>query len=639
MRLCYRALALGILAAFSLLATTQDIRLNVTYICNGERIYVENCNIRDTSDTSTCMVAHPDHLNANGMNTYTYMTRGALKKLLPTCKQPSAQELASQAAFEKKQQAIIDAQTPKYNSAPAPSAAAVSSQTGGVSYGALPPPKDPQERAMRRCVSSGRLPSTCMGNGLMGAFTSMLTSTIGALTGTTAAAAGPDAGPNMAGVFQGAGNWRLDFVDGGVLVNCSFLSPNQETYSLSLANNRAALTIHTTPKPLVLNVHTDGTISGPPGPVTIDGVVPSGSVGGGMSAGHTETTETTTYSQNYNDGTIDSHTTSQSTYVPGTYTAPQTTFAPRRATCPAINLTSKGAGIGIETMETNVLKQAFGGDTGPPTPPGIRMHGIFAAPSTGFSVQFFPESAILGCGPDAARAYPYTVVADGTKAVVTVAAPDHPLTLAFRGDGSLDPGAGPYQVHGRVITGQDANDDFTFAPMERTCNLALLAPAKEIPSAGGAAALAVASPGISMPDKPLGNATLAIASGFTGSPNPLALHPYVLLRDTYANALAKGGVAVPSGVSPYLFVGQACASMPRTAACQNALAAINSSAASAVRADSNGNGTLPGVPPGTYFLMISAQINGKPMVWSQPVALHAGANSITLSAANAQPLK
>jgi hypothetical protein len=33
------------------------------------------------------------------------------------------------------------------------------------------------------------------------------------------------------------------------------------------------------------------------------------------------------------------------------------------------------------------------------------MQGIYAAPR-GFSLQFFPESVILGCGPDAARAYP-----------------------------------------------------------------------------------------------------------------------------------------------------------------------------------------------------------------------------------------
>ena len=638
MRLRPAAAILAFLALAPFVVPAQDIRLNVTYVCNGEHIYFENCNIRDTSDTSTCMVAHPDHLTPTGMNTYTYMTRGALKKLLPTCSQPTPQQLAAQAAFEKKQQALIDAQTPKYNTPP-PQAASASAQSGGASYGAISPPKNPQERAIRRCVSSGRDPTTCTGNSLLGMFSGMISSTLSSLTGTNTANAAPDAGPNMAGVFQGAGNWRLDFVDGGVLVNCSFLSPNQETYSLSLANNRATLTVHTTPKPLVLNVHMDGTITGPPGPITIDGVIGGGSVGGSMSSGHIENKETTTYSQNYNDGTVDSHTTTQSTYVPGTYTAPQTTFVPRRATCPAINLTSKGAGVGIQTMETNLLKTAFGGDSGPQTPPGIRMHGIFASQSTGFSVEFFPESAILGCGPDSARAYPYTVVADGSKSVVTIAAPDHPLTLAFRADGSLDPGTGPYQVHGRIVTGQDDNDNFTFAPMERTCNLAVLTPAKEIPSTGGNAALAVASPGLSMPDKPLGNATLSIASSFTGSPNPMALHPYVLLRDSYANALAKGGVTVPPGVSPNIFVAQACAAVPRTAACQNVLAAINSSAASAVRADANGNGTLPGVPPGTYYLMISAQINGQPLTWGQAIALHAGSNSFTLTAANAQQLK
>src|SRR5271163_3800896 len=107
-------------------------------------------------------------------------------------------------------------------------------------------------------------------------------------------------------------------------------------------------------------------------------------------------------------------------------------------------------------MQTDLLKSMFNdGDKGPPTPPGIRMHGIYAAASTGFSVEFFPESVILGCGPDAARAYPYTVEAGGGGAVVKVNVPDHPLTLAFKADGSLDPGGnGPYQVHGRVVTGQ-----------------------------------------------------------------------------------------------------------------------------------------------------------------------------------------
>jgi hypothetical protein len=626
------AFALSPFAFAAFLASAQDIKVGVTYVCNGEHIYIENCNIRDTSDTSTCFVAHPDHLNANRMSTYTNMTRGALKKLLPTCQQPSAQELAAHAAFEKKQQAIIDAQTPKYNTAPA----AAPAQSGGGSYGAIPPPKDPEERAMRRCVSSGRLPASCTGNALMGMFTGMITSTLSGLTGEKPADAGPNAGPNMAGVFQGADHWRLDFTSDGVLVNCAFLSPNEETYSLSLANNRATLTVHTTPKPLVLRVNMDGTITGPPGPVTIDGVIASGYDTGLHDAYGKQLTPQEAANSNQQVFDSGGHPVTGNAYaVPG-----HSTFSGRRATCPAINLTSKGTGVGVETMETNLLKNAFGGDTGAPTPVGIRMHGIFAAPSTGFSVQFFPESAILGCGPDAARAYPYTVVADGTKSVVTIAAPDHPLTFAFRADGSLDPGGtGPYQVHGRIVTGQDQNDDFTFAPMERTCNLAVLTPAKEIPSAGGAAALAVPSAGLSTPDHVLGNATLSIVSGFTGSPNPLANHPLVLLRDSYADALAKAGVTVPSGVSPYVFVGQTCAPQPRTAACQNILAAINSSAASAVRADAGGNGTMPGVPPGTYYLMISAILNGQPVVWGQAVTLHAGSNSITLTAANSQPMK
>ena len=65
-------------------------------------------------------------------------------------------------------------------------------------------------------------------------------------------------GPDMAGVFQGAGNWRLDFIDGGVLVNCAFLSPNQESYSLAFSNTGPVLTIDTSPKPLVLAIHPDG---------------------------------------------------------------------------------------------------------------------------------------------------------------------------------------------------------------------------------------------------------------------------------------------------------------------------------------------------------------------------------------------
>jgi hypothetical protein len=297
----------------------------------------------------------------------------------------------------------------------------------------------------------------------------------------------------------------------------------------------------------------------------------------------------------------------------------------------------KGAGVGVKTIQTDLLKSLFNdGDKGPPTPPGIRMRGIFAA-STGFSVQFFPESVILGCGPDAARAYPYTVVADGTRMGVRIDAPDHPLTLSFVPNGALDAGSGPYQVHGRIVVGSNDNGDFTFAPMEQTCNLGVLAPGKQIPSGGAVPANGGGS--LSTPDAPLGNATLSIVSGFprqAGVPNPLAGRPYVLLRNSYATVVANGGVSVPPGISAYKYVGTVCGN--RSPDCQKITDAVKADAASAVRADANGAETFPGVPPGNYYLMISARYNNQTLVWGQAVQVKPGANSLTLGTGNAIPI-
>jgi hypothetical protein len=641
-------------------AQDNDLLEGVTYVCNGERMFIESCN-PNPSETSSCMVGHPDHVLANGIMQYTNMTRGALKKLFPTCTQPTAKELAAQAAFKKKQQEIYAANVAKANPQASTQTNAARPQVQGA--GAQPPitpPKNADERAMRRCVSSGRLPATCMGNSLLGGFSQMLAQV---LPGADKA---PTPGPTMAGVFQGAGNWRLDFIDGGVLVNCSFLSPNQQGYTLDFQSGRAVLTINTTPRPLVLTYHADNTITGPPGSVTIDGVVPGGYTAGKSTPGHTETSQTTThetvnqsqagsYGQSQltyqGNGQYDAATThNNSTYVAGTSTPGYTNFTPKRATCPAINLSSKGAGVGVQTMQTDLLKGMFSdGDKGPPTPPGIRMQGIFAAP-TGFSVQFFPEAAILGCGPDAARAYPYTVEADGAQGVVKINVPDHPLNLTFAAGGSLDPGGSdPYQVHGRVVTGQNEKDDFTFAPMEQTCNLAVLSPAKAIPSSGGVAATVTASAGdagtgtanpstLSVPGATLGNATLAIVSGFPAQPgvaNPLAGHPYTLLRDSFTNVVAKA-VTVPPGDSAYKTFGVACAN--HTPDCQKISAAITANAAAAVRADANGSATFPGIAPGTYYLMISSRYNNQSLVWGQPVQLKAGPNAMTLDQRNAAPL-
>jgi hypothetical protein len=634
MRLGIIAMLLGVSAA------AQDLKLNVTYVCNGERMYVESCNIRDLSDAATCQVAHPDRPKHNGFMAYTSETRGTLKTLLPTCTQPTAKELAAADAFKKKQQEIYDANVAKANPQPNPASNAQTNASREQTQAAVQsvvPPKNAEERAIRRCVSSGRVPATCTGNLLLGAFSQMVSQVL------PSAAKESAPGPEIAGVFEGAGSWRLDFIDGGVLVNCAFLSPNQQSYGIEFKNNRASIVIDTTPKPLVLTLAADGQSLTGPGPVQIDGVVASGydtgykdQFGRAISANEAASSSGPVYDSAGNRVT-----------GPINGIAGHATFSHRKATCAAQSLSTKGARVGVQTMQTDLLKSIFNdGDKGPPTPPGIRMHGIFAA-SSGFSAQFFPESVILGCGPDAARAYPYTVMADGTKSGIKIDAPDHPLNLAFGANGSLDAGSGPYQVHGRIVIGQNDDGDFKFAPLEQTCNLAVLAPTKTIPTGGGTAAATVATAGtsgagpggLSTPAAPLGNATLSIVSGFrapAGTPNPLAGRPYVLLRDSYGDALAKGGVTVPPGMSPFRYVADTCTS--RTPECQKILDAVKVSAASAVRADANGSGTFPGVPPGTYYLDITARFNNQALVWGQAVQLKPGANSLTLDQSNATPI-
>jgi hypothetical protein len=147
------AVLLGVAAAT--LGAADDIKLNVTYVCNGERLYVENCNIRDVSDTSTCMVAHPDRPPHNGLMVYTYETRGTLKKLFPTCKQPTPEEIAREEAFKKKQQEIYDANVRKAN--PQASARPTTSPVGAVGR-TRAQPVSPRQRMPRSASSAAVFP-------------------------------------------------------------------------------------------------------------------------------------------------------------------------------------------------------------------------------------------------------------------------------------------------------------------------------------------------------------------------------------------------------------------------------------------------------------------------------------------------
>jgi hypothetical protein len=70
--MAYRWSIAGVVGAAVLLcamaggATAQELRLGAPYVCAGQHLFVENYNIRDTSDAASCMVGHPDHVGSNG---------------------------------------------------------------------------------------------------------------------------------------------------------------------------------------------------------------------------------------------------------------------------------------------------------------------------------------------------------------------------------------------------------------------------------------------------------------------------------------------------------------------------------------------------------------------------------------------
>ena len=304
---------------------------------------------------------------------------------------------------------------------------------------------DPQSREMRRCVTSGRVMAVCTGNALMG---SLMPNVNGILSSVLPGQVGKEVtGPQFAGVFQGTG-WRLEFSEASVALSCQDMVPDSHAYNISFSNNRAVLTVASTPANIVLGFNGDAFTC--PAPVTVDGRIALG-----VSRGKDPVSGKDANIYKYERVT---------------------------RTCPK-PLIQKTSSSGVVGAEQNLLVSMFNdGDSGPPTPAGLRMNGVYAAASGGFSVEFFPESAVLGCGPDVARAYPYTVVANGSELAVKIAAPGHPLSLAIKLNNTLDPGPGSYLVEGRFVTGQNDSGDYTFVPRTATCPLAPLAPGK-VPSA------------------------------------------------------------------------------------------------------------------------------------------------------------
>jgi hypothetical protein len=663
-RPCVFALAAAICLLTAAMASAQDLEPGVTYVCNDERLMIDSCNIRDTSDTSKCFVGHPDTIMPNGLMKYTYETRGELKKLLPACKQPSPEELAHVKAFNKKVQDTQDAAQKKAEDDLKAQEARQNARVEALAHGQSKP-QTQEQRALARCITAGRPETVCMGNSLMKPFESMVGSVLPQLTKPLSP------GPDAAGNFAGAGRWRMEFDDRWAVVNCGTLVPEQHSYSVAMKNGQAVITIEAEPKSIVLTLRPDGKFAGS-GPLTLEGHVVAGYSAGATTTGpgHLETHEVTTHQEltpleayphsgesglTQNGQTYDLATNSTaSEWKPGAAvdTGPQVQYAEKTESCVMPVVSSSGVAASKTDVAKSMLNSLFSDQDLPKVPPGLRMRGEFGG-ADGSSVEFYPDSAILGCG-EAAKALPYAVQASGGQAQVRLEEDQTAFVFAIKSDGTLV-GPGAIEVHGRSITGQN-DEGFTFAPLNASCNFATLAPgiapAPAAPTATASAASPAAGSGASGAGAAAMNRTgtapsavLSVASGIAapaGTANPIAGRAFILLRDSFDNVLAKGGFATPAGASPYIAMLKSCAN--RSPDCQKASEAINGAGAAGTRLDATGKATFTAVAPGTYYLMGSGVLmapnpaDRKILFWDLRVDLRAGTNSVTLDQNNATPV-
>jgi hypothetical protein len=646
--------SIAALVGFYSLAVADDIQTHVTYVCNGEHLFVESCNVRDLSDNSTCMVAHPDKMRPNGFPTYTNETRGTLKKLLPTCQQPSAKSVARVQDAQKKWQ---DQYNAAVNTPPPVKAGNSASQVTPVNIN--PAAQSANERASTRCITAGRSPTLCGENSLGGWFEGAIGNGVamanaiapGSADKLSKATKPLPPGLEIAGNYVGGGNWRLQFDDRSAMLSCGDLDQEQRFYTIGIVNNQAAIKIEITPKPFVLYLRQDGTLADV-GPVVVNGRVVAGSGSVTTSNGkwvnsQSTTTQTLTpmeaqqyagQSNLHSDGQYYTltNTNNSTSYQPGTTTYSGPSYVAKTETCSQAILKSAGK-TQIDALK-GMTESMLGGESARPTPPGLRMHGAYVAP-TGFSVEFFPESAILGCG-QAARAYPYAIQASGEQAMVRVDAP-RPLVMGLRPDNSLDPGSGQYEVQGRRITGQNADGDFVFAPLNQTCTLGVLKPGP-IPTASSTSMMASANPsGTGMPTNrsATGDAVLSLSvfPPQSGAANPLAGHSLFLLKDSFNNVLMKNGMQPPAGKTPMQGWDLAC--QQKSAQCVQPMAGLQPYIAAVVKIDPSGTATFLGVPAGSYYVSGTTHANHLALSWDVRVDLKSGTNSLVLDQKNAGTLQ
>ena len=138
-----------------------------------------------------------------------------------------------------------------------------------------------------------------------------------------------------------------------------------------------------------------------------------------------------------------------------------------------------------------------------------------------------------------------------------------------------------------------------------------------------------------LPHPPAGpaNAWMRFQVGVTapGGFTPLSHAPvWVMTQDPPALA-AAAGLPLPPGTSLQSKLASDCRSID---VCKTEIVAVVHGALGRVITDANGQAQTPQIAAGRYYIVGTSMIDGRPIVWAQPVTIHPGVNVVTLDQKN-----
>jgi hypothetical protein len=503
---------------------------------------------------------------------------------------------------------------------------------------------DPTAVATRRCLELGGNAAACMGKSFVGGILSMA----GMDSGTMEALTGPSrSGVVLSGQYRSRSALAsISFgTDSAAIQECGKLVADGHRYSLRRGPSSLEVIIHNEPSPILLSMRPDGALTGP-GFVEIKGRIIIGY--------HTEVSQAyvggrAVYGQNCNGPCTLS--TSVPDYAPKIERCTIAVLSPPPPNPPASAGAQDNGPIGALTSIINTVT--------PGSEPGIRMSGKYSSAS-GLILDFGGDAVTIDCGEAHVKAS-YTVENQPSQFVINVHNSGGPFTLAVGPDNTLR-GNGGATVNGRLVSGMNG-DNVAYTPHSETCNVGTFSPK----SSAASTSIASNSPATPPPAQPVAPVSspapaayasapgptpaantpapsrtraamrVAITTEFPSGANPMAGQPIFIMRERMDEVLRKLAVAVPPNSTP----GKAMKTLSiscNTMDCHPVMNGLGNYYITTAKLDSTGKATLSAqAQTDSYFLFaIVRNPDGSSLLWDIPTTLHAGDNTITLTAANAE---